>query len=56
MKELPVAIPVRDDEPIILDPQPILVETYDKCAMYLRYLSLVVFIVIVVTLIVSVKK
>jgi len=63
MNELPVAIPVRDDEPIPVTEtvsmpvtDQVTVETYDICAMRLRCLSLVVFVVIIVILIMSVKN
>lgn len=63
MKELPVAILVRDDEPVPVTntvSMPVTVgaiaEAYDICAMRLRCLSLVVFVIIIVILIVSVKR
>ena len=63
MKELPVAILVLDDEPIPVAEtvslpvtDSVIVEPYDKCGMRLRCLSLVIFVIIIVVLIVSVKN
>lgn len=55
MKDIPVAIPIPDNEPIIVI-EPAAVNTHDKCAMYLRYLSILVFIVIVIMVVESTKK
>jgi len=56
-EQLPVAIPILDNEnePIIVtqhsEPEPVFVRAPDKCAIYLRCLSLIIFIIAVVMLI-----